>query len=113
MAQYPPPHHLQHHEPRKSKHWGAILLGILGIILLLGIITYFILIPLAKVKANVGSILEESPNQRSIFVCDQDSYNCGDFNTQTEAQEVFDACGPEDIHGLDNDGDGIVCEGLG
>ena len=54
--------------------------------------------------------------------CLFDAYNCGNFTTQAEAQEVFDYCfnakGFEgipmgDIHGLDNDGDGIVCESLG
>ena len=46
--------------------------------------------------------------------CDEDTYNCGDFDTQEQAQEIFDLCGgsSNDIHGLDNDGDGIVCESL-
>ena len=46
------------------------------------------------------------------YDCSSNVYNCGDFTTQEEAQEVFDYCGPEDIHGLDNDGDGEVCESL-
>ena len=47
--------------------------------------------------------------------CQEDSYNCGDFITQAEAQEVFDFCdeqGAGDIHRLDNDEDGVVCESL-
>ena len=50
------------------------------------------------------------------YVCDSDVYNCGDFATQAAAQEVYDFCGTTDnpdVHGLDNDGDGVVCEGLG
>jgi len=47
------------------------------------------------------------------YDCSSDVYNCGDFTTQEEAQAVYDECGPEDVHGLDNDGDGVVCEGLG
>jgi hypothetical protein len=45
--------------------------------------------------------------------CLEDTYNCADFETQAEAQEVFDFCGPEDVHGLDGDGNGRACEGLG
>jgi len=46
--------------------------------------------------------------------CLSDTYNCADFDTQSEAQSVFDNCGgvDNDIHGLDKDGDGVVCEGL-
>ena len=51
----------------------------------------------------------------SIFVgnnCVLDTYNCGDFTTQSEAQAVYDECGSSDIHQLDSDGDGVVCESL-
>lgn len=37
--------------------------------------------------------------------------DCGDFDTQEEAQEVLDA-DPSDPHGLDGDGDGVACEHL-
>jgi len=46
------------------------------------------------------------------YDCSSDVYNCGDFTTQAEAQEVYDYCGPEDVHGLDRDGNGEACEGL-
>lgn len=46
------------------------------------------------------------------YDCSSDVYNCGDFTTQAEAQAVYDYCGSADIHRLDNDGDGEVCEGL-
>ncbi len=47
-------------------------------------------------------------------MCDRPSYNCSDFKTQAEAQEVFEKCGfsKNDVHGLDRDGDGIACESL-
>ncbi len=47
-------------------------------------------------------------------MCDRASYNCSDFKTQKEAQEVFDKCGSggKDVHGLDRDGDGMACESL-
>ena len=53
----------------------------------------------------------ESPTSEKIN-CNEDIYNCADFTTQTEAQAVFDAC-ETDVHQLDKDGDGVVCEGLG
>ena len=49
------------------------------------------------------------------YDCSSDVYNCGDFTTQAEAQAVYDYCdqqGAGDIHQLDNDGDGVVCESL-
>jgi len=51
----------------------------------------------------------------SLENCQSDSYNCADFETQAEAQVMFVACGgsDNDIHQLDNDGDGVVCESLG
>lgn len=46
--------------------------------------------------------------------CEEDTYNCDDFETRQKAQNIFDSCGgtENDIHRLDNDGDGIVCESL-
>ena len=46
--------------------------------------------------------------------CSHNAYNCSDFKTQAEAQEVFEYCGgsANDIHKLDRDGDGRVCETL-
>ncbi len=42
------------------------------------------------------------------------NFNCDNFKYQEEAQELFEACGgvDNDIHGLDRDKDGIVCESL-
>jgi hypothetical protein len=46
--------------------------------------------------------------------CEADSYNCADFKTQDEAQEVYEKCGGKgkDIHQLDRDLDGFACTGL-
>ena len=43
--------------------------------------------------------------------CRQNTYNCADFRTQKEAQEMFEKCG-RDIHRLDHDKDGVACEEL-
>lgn len=46
--------------------------------------------------------------------CSSNSYNCSDFKTQAEAQGAFESCGgsSNDVHKLDRDGDGRVCESL-
>jgi hypothetical protein len=46
--------------------------------------------------------------------CKREMFNCSNFSTQVEAQELFESCGglKEDIHGLDRDKDGVVCESL-
>ena len=46
--------------------------------------------------------------------CVSNIYNCSDFKTQAEAQGVFERCGgtSKDVHKLDLDGDGRVCETL-
>ncbi len=47
--------------------------------------------------------------------CEENVYNCGDFKTQGEAQEVYDTCHTSeniDRHGLDRDGDGTACQSL-
>ena len=49
----------------------------------------------------------------ATYNCESDIYNCGDFETQADAQKVLDYCGPADIHRLDADGNGVACEGLG
>lgn len=48
------------------------------------------------------------------YVCSQNTYNCSDFTTQAEAQAAFESCGgvDNDIHQLDRDKDGVVCESL-
>lgn len=56
-----------------------------------------------------------SVNQFSSINCSSNSYNCSSFKTQSEAQNVFDYCMKQvgyDVHKLDRDGDGKVCETL-
>ena len=42
----------------------------------------------------------------------RDNYNCSDFDTQSEAQAIFDRDGPRDVHRLDGNNDGVACESL-
>lgn len=47
--------------------------------------------------------------------CSGDSLNCSDFSTHSGAQACYSYCvslGKGDIHNLDSDGDGDVCESL-
>jgi len=60
----------------------------------------------------VPTTTESQTTSSTEYVCDSNFYNCGDFKTQKEAQAVFDSCGSGDIHKLDRDDDGIVCESL-
>jgi hypothetical protein len=61
-----------------------------------------------------------SPASRSTGIqsepcgCSSNLYNCGDFSTRQEAQSCLDYCTPTqgDIHFLDRDEDGLVCETL-
>jgi hypothetical protein len=58
---------------------------------------------------------ETVPAGSGTYNCDTDTYNCADFETQAEAQAVYDYCdglGFGDVHRLDADGDGVVCESL-
>jgi len=54
---------------------------------------------------------KQGTSANTEYNCESDTYNCGDFSTQAEAQEVFEYCG-DDIHRLDGDGDGVACESL-
>ncbi len=48
-------------------------------------------------------------------ICNRNSYNCSDFDSQSEAQACFEHCSAEvgyDVHKLDGGGDGLVCEAL-
>lgn len=85
-----------------------IITIIILVLIIAGIIVALILSPPEeKERGGSGGIFVTEKNN-----CESDTYNCADFNTQAEAQEVFDTCGPEDVHGLDRDGNGRACESL-
>ncbi len=63
------------------------------------------------------SVIQRDEDGNALYgaMCEENVYNCGDFSTQEEAQEVFNTCESEenrDRHGLDRDGDGIACQSL-
>ncbi len=43
-------------------------------------------------------------------ICSINVYDCSDFETQKEAQDIYEFCGDDDIHKLDSDNDKVVCE---
>ena len=68
----------------------------------------------AEQKARKGKIGIWKSLTASQFICTTNTYNCKDFTTQAEAKRVFDYCGgvSNDVHKLDSNKDGIVCESL-
>lgn len=59
----------------------------------------------------VGALVLTAP---LAFAQEFEDRNCNDFETQEEAQQFFEQEGgpEEDPHQLDDDGDGVACEGL-
>ena len=84
-----------------------ILIWTLGILVLIvmGVFVFFILATDETDK--VEPIITEFN-----YDCESNTYNCDDFLTQSEAQEVYEECGTDDIHQLDRDGNGLACESL-
>ena len=63
------------------------------------------------------SVIQRDENGNAIYgaMCEENVYNCSNFSTQPEAQEVYDTCHSSenpDRHGLDRDGDGVACQSL-
>lgn len=65
--------------------------------------------------ATLPIIAPTQPPAQAICSCSGDLYNCNSFKTRSQAQSCFDYCksqGRGDVHRLDRDGDGRVCESL-
>ena len=71
-----------------------------------------------KIEAYQGDPQIVARERRQIQLdcdCTRDRYNCSDFSTQAKAQQVYDCCWKKverDVHRLDRDRDGRVCEEL-
>ncbi len=64
----------------------------------------------------IGCISSDESTQKISFEenqltkdCSFDKYNCDDFVTQKEAQQILEKCG-YDVHRLDRDNDRKACE---
>lgn len=120
----------------------AIIVGLLVIVVLLGLffeklriwmigVGIVLLAALGMEVSNtdfdLGKMMETGSMEESLIkrdtagnpifgaTCEENVYNCGDFKTQPEAQEVYDTCHTfenNDRHGLDKDGDGVACQNL-
>ena len=102
------------------KTGGAIVGGVAGLGAGLEIAdTDFDLKTLFETGSLKESLLERDSNGNLLNtqrICDAQAegyydYNCDDFETQVEAQAVYEQCGT-DINRLDGDNDGVVCEAL-
>lgn len=117
-------------------NWAEIILAVWGALIIIAVFFFFIWKPLSDISGRTNDILNQSENDSQGVVvgepnpngenqtvpagsggqynCDTDTYNCTDFQNQSEAQTVFDSCFKNygDIHGLDLDGNGKACENL-
>ena len=91
------------------------------IILVLAVLVTIIVAVLIVLQIKAGKDIDEGigeddalDEQETPYNCAEDTYNCDDFETQEQAQEIFELCGgiSNDVHRLDSDKDGVVCEGL-
>ena len=104
------PHTPYHTE--QPKNWPKIVLITIGVIILIVLII--------KLLGPVDYLPKERDIQRIGDVefnlrsgCNEDLYNCEDFQNQKQAQIIYDYCQSKgDVHQLDNDGDGVICESL-
>ncbi len=102
----------------KTRLWmlgiGIVLLAALGM-------------EVANTDVDLGKMMETGSLSESVVqrdaegnalygaMCEENVYNCTNFKTQGEAQEVYDTCKTAenpDRHGLDRDGDGVACQSL-
>ena len=60
-----------------------------------------------------GNINFDDPLTVSAY-CESDTKNCADFDSQEQAQTIFEQCGGlgSDAHGLDGNNNGVACEAL-
>jgi len=67
-------------------------------------------------KTTTPAVTTTQPSTSNLqnINCSANAYNCTDFKTHAEAQEVFEYCGGvnNDVHKLDQDKDGLACESL-
>ncbi|MEN9852104.1 MAG: hypothetical protein RI996_47 [Candidatus Parcubacteria bacterium] len=107
--------------------WAKAVLGV-TLALLLGAFgmeatnTDFDVQKLAETRSFSASKIERDPATGNLINVDafcnaqEADYNCSDFNTQSEAQSVYDRCKTlgknMDMYGLDGNKNGKVCEAL-
>lgn len=76
--------------------------------------TFGMLTVVISVRGN-EAVNQPTPTLAPICDCSGDIYNCSSFTSHHQAQSCFNYCisiGRGDIHKLDQDNDGLVCESL-
>lgn len=92
-----------------------LALAVLGIIVLVVLLLIDLKTDKSDNEINDSDIQEQIDELfESHDDCTDDVYNCDDFTTQQDAQDTFELCGgtSNDVHRLDSDNDGVVCESL-
>lgn len=103
--------------------WGKFRIFIAGLFLLLLVALGM---EVSGTDLDLGTLVETGSIEESRIdktdsgrwdiggACAKDKLNCSSFEYQEDAQELFEECGglDDDVHGLDGDNDGIVCEAL-
>jgi endonuclease YncB( thermonuclease family) len=70
--------------------------------------------PTPQLIAPTSEAPSRSPGN-AVCTCSSNTYNCKDFSSRSSAQACFDYClsvGAGDVHRLDSDSDGRVCESM-
>ncbi len=71
--------------------------------------------PVVDEPVYVSPVVEAEPEPEApSYICSYNAYNCGDFSSWYEANQVYNYClsiGAGDIHDLDRDNDG-ACDTL-
>ncbi len=70
--------------------------------------------PSPVVESKIKPVNTSPSSNTSSYTCSYNAYNCADFATHMQAQNVYEMCGgvSNDVHGLDADKDGKSCESL-
>lgn len=80
--------------------------------IILGLMFIFLVGTIACVY-DLGKDIQEYEQDMEIDLCSYNKFNCSSFETQEQAQSLFEYCGiKEDVHFLDMDNDSIACESL-
>jgi DNA-directed RNA polymerase subunit RPC12/RpoP len=91
-------------------NWSKVLVAFLFLIMIGGAV-YFIAFKNSPVDS---SDQVSDVTQTPVCNCESNIYDCVDFKNQTSAQECYEFCFSNygDVHKLDMDEDGLVCETL-
>ena len=77
------------------------------------LVLFLVLTGCSTSQAPKQTTTELKPKSNQTCSCRSDRYNCNNFETNWEAQEVYDCCMQKvgfDVHNLDRDSDKRACE---